>query len=92
VVRPRVPRRIGGCPKVRYYKPAGVPLVNLQEVILLADEFEALRLCDYLGVSQVEAAGKMGISQPTIARVLSIARKKVVEAIAEGMAIRILEK
>jgi uncharacterized protein len=61
----------------------------LEEVVLEADEFEAIMLYDYQGLNQIEAAGRMHVSQPTFARILSRANKKVAQAIVEGKAIRI---
>jgi uncharacterized protein len=74
---------------VFYFKPQGVPLRCLEEVVLEADEFEAIMLYDYQGLNQIEAAGRMHVSQPTFARILSRANKKVAQAIVEGKAIRI---
>lgn len=89
VPRPFARRRICTEPNVTYYKPAGVPLRQMEEVILGVDEFEALRLVDYLLLEQGQAADKMGISQPTLSRVVSTARKKIAEAITQGKALRI---
>ncbi len=80
---------VGGEPGFTYFKPQGVPMRDLEEVILSVDEYEALRLADMDGLSQEEAAKKMGISQPTFYRLLSSARRKVSQAIVNGKAIRI---
>ena len=87
--RPRIPRRVWGEPDVTYFKPAGVMMKQLDQVILTVDEFEAVRLKDYEGMEQVEAAKKMKISQPTFQRLLLSARKKIADAIVNGKAIRI---
>lgn len=89
MTRPRVPRCLCFNPRVYYFKPRGVPMRNLEEVVLEADELEALKLHDFDGLEQVEAAGKMKISQSTFARVSDSAYKKLAEAIVEGKAIRI---
>ncbi|MEM0372612.1 MAG: DUF134 domain-containing protein [archaeon] len=82
-------RRVRCEPDVVYFKPAGVSMGELEEVMLAVDEFEALRLADLNGLSQEKAAVMMGISQPTFNRVIASARKKVVDAIVNGKAIRI---
>ncbi len=87
--RPRIPRRIGFSPGVTFYKPAGAGLGSLEIVVLTMGEFESLRLKDYEGMGQKEAAGKMGISQPTFQRLYSSARKKTADALVNGKAIRI---
>ncbi len=87
--RPRIPRRVWFTPNVTYFKPAGVRMIFLEEVILTVDEFEAIRLRDYEDLSQTEAAKKMGISQPTFQRLYESARKKIADALINGKAIRI---
>jgi len=37
-------RRVDYLPQVTYFKPAGIPLANLQEVRLSIEEAEAIRL------------------------------------------------
>ena len=66
-----------------------MPLSILEEVILEPDELETLRLCDYKGMEQVKAAKKMKISQSTLQRILSSARRKMATALVEGKAIKI---
>jgi len=79
-------------PDVLYFKPRGIPLRELEEVVLLPDELEALKLYEVDGMEQIKAAEKMNISQPTFARLLGSANKKVADAIIKGKAIRIEEK
>lgn len=90
--RPRIPRFVQFQPNVYYFKPQGIPLRELEEVILLSDELEALKLYEVDELEQIEAAKKMEISQPTFARLLGSANKKIAEAIIKGKAIRIREQ
>jgi len=62
---------------------------TLEEVVLTVDEYEALRLKDVEGLDQAECAKKMEVSQPTFHRLISVARKKVADAIVHGKAIKI---
>jgi predicted DNA-binding protein (UPF0251 family) len=87
--RPKIPRRVRFSPGAVYFKPQGVPMRALAEVVLLADELEALKLYDVDLLSQTTAAQKMGISQPTFARILDSANKKIAGALVKGQAIRI---
>ncbi len=87
--RPLNTRKINFQPGVTFFKPAGVPMAELKEVILAFEEVEALRLKDVDGFGQTEAAEKMGVSQPTFFRVLASARKKIATAIVTGKAIRV---
>ena len=76
-------------PGVNYFKPQGIPLKSLEEVILTVSEYEALNLCDLQGLTQKQASEKMQVSQPTFNRILSSARTKVSKAIINGYAIKI---
>ena len=89
MARPRHPRRVAAPPPVGYFKPAGVPLRQLEEVALSVDEFEALRLADLEGLYQDESARRMGISRATFARIVEASRRKVAEALVHGRALRI---
>jgi len=92
MARPIKPRRVFFDPNVTYFKPRAVPLSMLEEVDLSIDELEALRLCDLKDLEQKEAAKKMKVSQSTLQRILTSARKKVAEALTEGKAIKIRKK
>ena len=79
-------------PSVLYFKPRGIRLRHLTEEVLFPYELEALKLHDVDGLQQVEAAEKMGISQPTFARILDKTYKKIARALIGGKAIVIQEK
>lgn len=82
--RPKNNRIVHEPPLFTDFKPTGVKGVDLDQVQLSLDEFEAIRLADYLGLSQEEAAGEMEISRPTFTRLIEKARKKLSEFIVEG--------
>ncbi len=44
------------------FKPFGIPITDLEPVILFYEEVEAIRLLDYTGMTQAEAAGVMDVS------------------------------
>jgi uncharacterized protein len=87
--RPRKTRLIQCDAAVRYYKPRGIPLLELVETVLSLDGLEALRLADVEGLDQDEAARRMGISRSTFSRVIGEARRAVATALTRGWAIRI---
>jgi predicted DNA-binding protein (UPF0251 family) len=87
--RPLICRRVFGCPRSEYFKPAGIPLSGLGEVRLTRDELEALRLADLEGLYQAEAAEKMGISRQTFGNIVESARHKVADVLVNGRALRI---
>jgi len=89
VPRPPKCRRVEFEPQVTYFKPAGIPKQNLEELILSVEEIEAIRLKDSEGLEQEECAESMRVSRATFQRILSGARSKLAEAIIEGKAIKV---
>jgi predicted DNA-binding protein (UPF0251 family) len=90
VPRPRKRRFLGRQPRPVIYKPAGIPLDDLNQVRLLQEELEALRLADLEALTQHEAAEQMGISRSTFQRILSRAHRQVALALCEGHALQIV--
>ena len=58
MARPINCRRVGSMPQSDYFKPRGIPLSVLEEVVLTVDEFEAIRLADLEGLYQETGSGK----------------------------------
>ena len=87
--RPLKYRFVEGHPPSDYFKPRGVPLASLEVSVLTLDEFEAVRLADYEGLYQEQAAEKMGISRQTFGKIVESARKKIADALVNSKAIRI---
>ena len=85
--RKKCHRHIEGRPDATFYKPAGIPMHKLEEVVLHIDEFEAIRLADSEGLYHEDAAIRMNISRQTFGRILEVARRKVATAITGGKAI-----
>ena len=86
--RPKKYRIVKVDPKISQFSPRGRP-GRPDEVELKMDEFEALRLADYRGLVQKEAAKSMRISQQTFSRILKRARSLIAKGITTGSAIRI---
>jgi uncharacterized protein len=87
--RPRKRRKLARLPRTGIYKPSGIPLDELSQILLLAEELEALRLADLEGQTQAQAAVQMGISRSTFQRILTRARRQVALALVEGQALQI---
>lgn len=87
--RPYCRRFVEMSPGSAVFKPAGVPLHHLSLVEMTVDELEALRLADLEGLYQEDAAARMGVSRPTLGRIVESARRKVAEALVLGRALRI---
>jgi predicted DNA-binding protein (UPF0251 family) len=89
VARPRKCRHIRVNPAVRFYKPQGIPVRQLQIVTLKDEELEALSLADCQGLDHEAAAALMNISRSTFSRILAQARTSVATALVEGAALKI---
>jgi uncharacterized protein len=89
--RCKKPRTCGCHFKGKAFKPTGIPLSELDKIILYIDELEAFKLCDYDGLTQNEAGSKMGVSRGTVQRLLSSARGKIAAALSECKAILLEE-
>jgi len=85
--RPHCKKIIGQLAAWSAFKPMGIPLGELEEVVLSLDEREALRLSDLEGLYQDAAARAMGISRQTFGRIIASARKKTANAIVNGKAL-----
>ncbi len=82
--RPKQFRKIVSPPLMTGFKPFGIPRAQLEEVVLHYDEYEAVRLLDYEGLMQEQAAEKMNVSRPTLTRIYESARKTIAKAFVEG--------
>ena len=74
-----------------YYKPRGVPMADLELLVIPLDEFESMHLCDLDGLDQAAAGEKMGVSRGTVQRLLESGRRKLLQAIVDKQAIQIGE-
>jgi predicted DNA-binding protein (UPF0251 family) len=89
MARPFCCRRVSGQPPSRFFKPQGVPLVELEIVTMTVDEYEAVRLADLEGLYQEDAARRMGVSRQTFGRIVESAHRKMADALAHARALEI---
>ena len=87
--RPHKKRVVAYNPGVSYFKPRGIPMLELEEIHLTVDEREALRLADLEGYSHEAAGRQMQVSRATFGRIIERARKTVADALINGKAINI---
>ena len=71
------------------FKPVGIAGRYLENIVLTLDEYEAIRLVDYLGFNHIEAAESMCISRPTFTRLLEKARHKLSKMLITGSMVSI---
>ncbi|MDD5729704.1 MAG: DUF134 domain-containing protein [Candidatus Omnitrophica bacterium] len=86
--RPKKKRIIKQQPRISFFSPRGKP-GRPDEVCIGMDEFETVRLYDFLGQSQKEAAKSMNISQQTFSRILKQAHRALADVLINGKIIRI---
>ena len=89
MARPRKDRLIGFNSKINYFKPRGIPVLDLEEVCLTIDERESIRLADLEGMSHESAGAQMGVSRATFGRIVQRARNTIADAIINGKAVRV---
>lgn len=88
-MRPKKERHVCCKIEAKYFKPRGIPMGELSEIVLLADEVEAIRLADLEQLYQEDAAQKMKVSRQTFGRIVESARAKIADALINGKALRL---
>jgi predicted DNA-binding protein (UPF0251 family) len=81
-------RKVVAPPGFKGYKPYGNRHNNKEQVDLLYEEYEAIKLADYDLMNHQEASELMGVSRATFARVYESARRKIASALVETREIR----
>jgi predicted DNA-binding protein (UPF0251 family) len=89
MARPFKNRQIATPPAATVYKPAGVPASELTWRTLAIDELEAIRLVDAEGLDQSAVAERMGVSRPTVSRIVARARATIARTLTQGQALQI---
>lgn len=87
--RPFKEKTVRALPPIADFKPAGIPIREMESIIMSIEEMEAIRLADVERLSQLLAAEQMGVSGPTFNRILMKAHQKVGTALWQGNALRI---
>ncbi|HUI92821.1 MAG TPA: DUF134 domain-containing protein [Chitinivibrionales bacterium] len=77
--RPCKKRRVTCRPVAESFSPSGAGSPSAQSVSLTYDELEALRLADYQGLYQEQAARRMHVSRATFGNIVMSARKKTAD-------------
>ena len=86
---PRNPkcRRVCQMPTCRRFSPEQSSAE--EPVLLTVEEYETIRLLDFLGLTQEEAAARMGVARATVQRIYAQARQKLAVFLVEGRPLRI---
>lgn len=86
--RPVKCRKVCHFPKTLEFAPVGETEFG-ETVILMVDEYEALRLIDLEGYSQEQCSAFMQIARTTVQKIYESARKKLAMVLVEGLPLRI---
>lgn len=86
--RPQKCRKVCQLPQVTGFMP-----LNGQDsdspIVLTVDEYEAIRLIDKQGFSQEECGSYMKVARATVQQIYTSARRKMAEALVDGLPLRI---
>lgn len=81
-------RKVCQMPHMQEFRPVGdAPCDDV--VILSVDEYEAIRLIDKQGFSQEECSSYMQVARTTVQLIYNSARKKLADALVDGLTLRI---
>lgn len=81
--RPSKPRKVKALPKNAVFCPKGQPECS-HPIILNVEEYETIRLIDYVGLTQEECALSMGVGRATVQSLYVEARKKLARFVVEA--------
>lgn len=84
--RPKRIRKMTNPPHFKGFRPIGLSEED-SPVVINYEEYEAIRLCDFELMGQVEASKLMEVSRPTFTRIYESARRKVAQAFVNGKTI-----
>lgn len=82
--RPKSNRIVFEPPLYKVFVPKGDSGKSPEKVRISLDEFEAVRLADYNGLTHEEASEAMEISRSTFTRLIEKARKKIADIVING--------
>ena len=84
--RPNKPRRVCQLPTyTHFFSQEQSAHTTNQGLLLSIDEYETIRLLDYMGMTQQEAAEQMGTGRTTIQALYTQARRKLSRFLVEGL-------
>ncbi len=88
MARPSKNRIICSMPGCNEFHPTSSTSADI-DIILSVDEYEVIRLMDYSGYSQQDAAAFMNVSRASIQSLYAQARKKIARFLIEGTTLKI---
>ena len=83
--RPMKRRKVCCLPHNARFGPLGCKGVQLEVIMMTVDEYETIRLIDYLDFTQEECSQQMSVARTTVQGIYSQARKKLSHALVDGV-------
>lgn len=87
--RPPKSRKICHPPRMKGFRPFGLPACEMESLQLTFEEYESIKLVNYEMLMQEQAAEQMNVSRPTFTRIYNKALKTIAQAFVEGKSIAI---
>ena len=82
MARPYKARRICSVPAIDTFGPLNQEMDSAVELTL--EEYETIRLIDWLDCTQEQCADQMGVARTTVQAVYNSARKKLADCLVNG--------
>ncbi len=86
MARPRKNRRICSIPDAKKFNKS---YGSKDTIDITVDEYETVRLIDYVGLTQQECAKQMQVARSTITAIYDSARYKISDSIVNGKALEV---
>lgn len=80
-MRPKKTRTVKCSPGERCFEPRCKIGKPAKAVVVTLDEYEAVRLVDLEGMHHAEAAKELGVSRPTLSRIIESAHGKIADGL-----------
>ena len=91
MARPEKCKRICSLPKNNYFYAKNADNQDdMQVMTLTLEEYETIRLIDYIGLTQEQCAEQMHVARTTVQRLYTDARKKLAVYLVKGTALEVL--
>ena len=87
--RPKKCRKVCCLPPISEFVPAGAGGPCREAVVMTVDEYETVRLIDNEDFTQEECSRYMNIARTTVQQIYDGARKKIAQALVEGLPLKI---
>ena len=87
--RPKKWRKVCCLPQSNRFGPLDRSLNGGNCVTMTVDEYETIRLIDYVGLNQEDCAEQMNVARTTIQGIYNSARKKLAQSLVDGKTLHI---